>query len=322
MSSTCESVSRSPVFGINCSSETFAATSADPLLDETHLIRQANKGESEMSLARFAASAVTPSAFAGPPFAPEPPPVYPPPAPIFTWTGFYVGIDGGYGGGVVDADTIFVQPPFPGFPGSVFTLHTSNRTGGVIAGGQVGYNYQLPNNIVVGLESDAQWSDVKESEHERAASALFGIPGETLRFTDLRIGMDWFGTTRLRLGYALGRFLPYITGGVSYGQVTLSASQFLSVPVFGQPGTASGSASSTHAGWTAGAGAEYAVTDNISLKTEYLFVQLGGVSGSEVGFPPPGAGSFKTGTLGTHIVRAGLNWRFGGFGAAPVLAAY
>ena len=275
-----------------------------------------------MSLAKFAASAITASALVGSAFAAEPPPVYPPPAPIFTWTGFYVGIDGGYGGGVVDADTIFVQPPLPGFPGSVFTLHTSNRTGGFIAGGQVGYNYQLANNIVVGLESDAQWSDVKESEHEQAASALFGIPGQTVRFTDLRIGMDWFGTTRLRLGYALGRFLPYITGGVSYGQVTLSASQFVSVPVFGQPGTASGSASTTHAGWTAGAGAEYAVTDNISLKTEYLFVQLGGVSGSEVGSPPPGVGSFKTGTLGTHIVRAGLNWRFGGFGAAPVFAAY
>src|ERR1700730_17095662 len=100
-----------------------------------------------MSLARFAAGAVAASAVAGSALAADllAPPSYPPPAPIFTWTGFYVGIDGGFGGGVVDADTIFVQPPFPGFPGSVFTLHTSNRTGGVIAGGQVGYNYQLPN---------------------------------------------------------------------------------------------------------------------------------------------------------------------------------
>jgi outer membrane immunogenic protein len=157
----------------------------------------------------------------------------------------------------------------------------------------------------VGLESDAQWADVKESEHEIAASTV-----PTLRFTDLRIGLDWFGTTRLRLGYAFGRFLPYITGGVSYGQVIASASQ----RVTGAFGTVFGSASSTHAGWTAGAGAEYAVTDNISLKAEYLFVQLGGVSGSEVGFAPPVVGSSKTGTLGTNIVRAGLNWRFGGFG--------
>jgi outer membrane immunogenic protein len=271
-----------------------------------------------MSLVRLAAGAVAATTIAGSALAADLAPTpYVAAAPVFSWTGFYVGIDGGFGGGVVDGDTTFIQPPITigGFtvPGSVSTLHTSNRTGGFIVGGQVGYNYQLPNNIVVGLESDGQWSDVKESEHEIAASTI-----GTLRFTDLRIGLDWFGTTRLRLGYALGRFLPYITGGVSYGQVTASGSQL----VLGAAGTAFGSASTTHAGWTAGAGAEYAVTDNISLKAEYLFVQLPGVSGSEVGFAPPVVGSFKTGTFGTNIVRAGLNWRFGGFGAGPVVATY
>jgi outer membrane immunogenic protein len=259
-------------------------------------------------LASASAMALTASAFAA-----EPAPV-PPPLPVFSWTGFYIGIDGGFGGGVIDTDSILVQPPIiPVVPGIVSTLHTSNRTGGFIVGGQVGYNYQLPNNIVLGLESDAQWSDVKESEHEIAASTV-----PTLRFTDLRFGVDWFGTTRLRLGYVFGRFLPYITGGVSYGQVTGSTSQQVS----GTFGTIFGSTSATHAGWTAGAGAEYAVTDNISLKAEYLFVQLGGVSGSGVGFAPPVVGSTKTGTFGTNIVRAGLNWRFGGFGAAPAVAAY
>ena len=275
-----------------------------------------------MFLARLATGAVTASVIAGSALAADlaPPPCLAPP-PVFSWTGFYVGIDGGFGGGVVDSDTILFQPPITVgpvtlFPGIVSTLHTSNRTGGAVVGGQVGYNYQLPNNIVVGLESDGQWADVKESEHEIAASTI-----PTLRFTDLRIGLDWFGTTRLRLGYALyafGRFLPYITGGVSYGQVTASASQLVS----GAFGTVFGSASATHAGWTAGAGAEYAVTDNISLKAEYLFVQLGGVSGSEVGFAPPVVGSSKIGTVGTNIVRAGLNWRFGGFGAGPVVATY
>jgi outer membrane immunogenic protein len=268
-----------------------------------------------MSLAKFAAGAVAASTIAGSALAADlAPSPYMAPMPVFSWTGFYVGIDGGFGGGVIDADTIFVQPPIiPVVPGIVSTLHASNRTGGFIVGGQVGYNYQLPNNIVLGIESDAQWSDVKESEHEIAASTV-----PTLRFTDLRAGLDWFGTARLRLGYALGRFLPYITGGVSYGQVTASGSQ----RVTGAFGTVFGSASSTHVGWTAGAGAEYAVTDNISLKAEYLFVQLGGVSGSEVGFAPPVVGSFKTGTFGTNIVRAGLNWRFGGFGAGPVVATY
>ena len=272
-----------------------------------------------MSLARFAAGAVTASVISGSALAADLAPTpYLAPPPLFSWTGFYVGIDGGFGGGVVDSDTILFQPPvtvgpFTLLPGSVSTLHTSNRTGGAVVGGQVGYNYQLPNSIVVGLESDGQWADVKESENEIAASTT-----PTLRFTDLRIGLDWFGTTRLRLGYAFGRFLPYITGGVSYGQVIASASQLVS----GAPGTVFGSASATHVGWAAGTGAEYAVTDNISLKAEYLFVQLGGVSGSEVGFALPVVGSSKTGTLGTNIVRAGLNWRFGGFGAGPVVATY
>ncbi|HWY78207.1 MAG TPA: outer membrane beta-barrel protein [Verrucomicrobiae bacterium] len=271
-----------------------------------------------MSLARFAAAAVAASAIAGSTLAADlVPPQYLAPTPVFSWTGFNIGIDGGFGGGVINADTILFQPPIiiggvTFSPGSVSALRTSNRTEGVIVGGQVGYNYQLPNNIVVGIESDAQWSDVKESEHETAST------NPTLRFTDLRAGLDWFGTTRLRLGYALGRFLPYVTGGVSYGQVTASGSQ--RVP--GAPGTVFGSASSTHAGWTAGAGAEYAVTAYISLKAEYLFVQLNGVSGSEVGFAPPVVGSFKIGTFGANIVRAGLNWRFGGFGGRPVFAAY
>jgi outer membrane immunogenic protein len=265
-------------------------------------------------VARFAAGAIAASTLAGSALAAE---LAPPPPPVFSWTGFYVGVDGGFGGGFIDTDTILFQQPLTigvvTIPGISSTLHTSNRTGGAVVGGQVGYNYQLPNNIVVGIESDAQWTNVAESEHEIATSTT-----PTLRFTDLRAGLDWFGTTRLRLGYAFGRFLPYITGGVSYGEVVASASQV----VIGTAGTIFGSASATHAGWTAGAGAEYAVTDNISFKAEYLFVQLGGVSGSEIGFAPPVLGSSKTGSFGTNVVRAGLNWRFGGFGAVPGIASY
>lgn len=264
---------------------------------------------------RFAACVIAASAISESALAAELAPL--PPPPVFSWTGFYVGVDGGFGGGFIDTDTILFQPPITvgvvTIRGISSTLHTSNRTGGAIVGGQVGYNYELPNNIVVGIESDAQWTNVAESEHEIATSTT-----PTLRFTDLRAGLDWFGTTRLRLGYAFGRFLPYITGGVSYGEVVASASQV----VTGAAGTIFGSASATHAGWTAGAGAEYAVTDNISFKAEYLFVQLGGVSGSEVGFAPPVFGSSKTGSFGTNVVRAGLNWRFGGFGAVPFVGSY
>jgi opacity protein-like surface antigen len=238
------------------------------------------------------------------------------PAPAFPWTGFYVGANGGYGGGVVDADLNLGQPPVilggallsPGF---LAALHTSNRTGGLIAGGQVGYNFQFANNVVLGLESDAQWSDIKQGQHEKAASTLILVPIASARTTDQQFGLDWFGTTRLRAGYALGRFLPYVTGGVAYGRV--SASGFQNIMGSG-PGLFGSSASATHVGWTAGAGAEYAFTDRLSLKGEYLFTEFNGVSGPILALAPPpipAIGSFSTGTFGSHLVRAGVNWRFG-----------
>ena len=250
-----------------------------------------------------------------------PPADYLPPAPAFTWTGFYVGVNGGYGGGIIDGDLILTQPPlaFAGVflsPGFVSTLHTSNRTGGFIAGGQAGFNYQFSNNVVLGLETDAQWTDVEEREHERA----IGFPLGTVRSTDLHIGLDWFGTTRLRLGYAYGRFLPYLTGGIGYGQVSSSGFETI---VGAGPRISVGAASATHVGWAAGAGAEFAITRQLSMKAEYLFVQLGGVSGPVTALVPPplpAIGLSTAGAFGTHIVRVGLNWNFGGYGAAPVIA--
>jgi outer membrane immunogenic protein len=249
------------------------------------------------------------------------PPIYAPP-PLFSWTGFYVGVTGGFGGGAVDGDTVLAQPPLAlggvvVWPGAASTLHSSNRTGGFVAGGGVGFNYQWPNNVVLGVESDAHWSNVSESEYENGV----GFPLGTVRTVDLHIGLDWFGTTRLRLGYALDRFLPYVTGGVAYGHLSATGYQ----PIVGAGSQVTvGSASATRTGWTAGAGAEYAVTDKLSVKAEYLYVQFDGANGSAIAFVPPllpAAGPSTTGTLGTHIVRAGLNWRFGGFGAgAPVNA--
>jgi opacity protein-like surface antigen len=239
--------------------------------------------------------------------------------PTANWTGFYVGVNGGYGGGVVDAVTTFaappvVIPPIFAFPGLAMTTRTSNRTAGFVAGGQVGYNYQLSNHVVLGVESDGQWSDVKAWHRATTIG-----PGANFVFTDTRNGLNWFGTSRLRAGWASGAALAYLTGGVAYGEVSASGTQIAG-------GLFTGSAAQTKVGWAAGAGAEYALTNNLSLKAEYLYVDFGGVSGPAFGLVPPPfppfVGAFSTGTFGTHITRAGLNWRFGGFGAAPVAAKY
>jgi len=229
------------------------------------------------------------------------------PRPTLDWSGVYVGVNGGFGGGVVSSTTAFASPaPF----GTATQAY--NRTSGFVAGGQVGYNYQLPNNFMVGVESDIQWSDVKAS-HQASTVALGGIV-----YTDTSHALEWFGTTRLRVGYALGSVLTYATGGVAYGDVSVKGNQI-------SGGLFSGDTSTTKVGWTVGGGAEYALTDNLSLKSEYLYTEFSGVRGPAVGVGAGGLpfiGEFSTGRLRTHTTRLGLNWRFNGAPAAPVIAKY
>ncbi|KAF0231443.1 MAG: outer membrane protein [Beijerinckiaceae bacterium] len=110
-------------------------------------------------------------------------------APIFTWTGFYVGVNAGYGFGGMTG------------PGSGIFKDPS----GFIGGGQVGYNYQI-NQVVVGLETDLQYSGIS------GKSAAVGSKGS----------IPYFGTVRARAGVAMDRFLPYITAGYAYGGTDLT----------------------------------------------------------------------------------------------------
>lgn len=230
--------------------------------------------------------------------------------PSYDWTGFYVGINGGYGGGVVTGSTTFVQP---GAPGLAETTTASNRTAGYVGGAQGGYNYQLTKNIVVGVETDAQWSDVK-AQHQ--AATIGGPLGFV--YTNTPNDVSWFGTTRLRAGYASGNALSYVTGGVAYGEVNAHGSQ-ISGGVFG------GSASQNKAGWALGGGAMYALTKNLSMRAEYLYVSFSGVSGPAYGVAPlpmpPLAGSFSTGTFGTNVFRFGFDWKVDGIISSAVAAA-
>jgi outer membrane immunogenic protein len=250
------------------------------------------------TLAVLASCPAVASAFAADlPNRKEPPAYAPPPA--FSWSGWHFGVNGGYAGGTVGAtETVYGFGGGAGFGGG---LQTSSSTSGFIVGAQSGYMWQLPNNIVVGYESDLQYSDVRSR----------GSNGFALG--DVSNRLDWFGTERLRFGYALGRFLPYITGGLSYGKVSAHGAQFTGGFLFPV------SASTTHAGWTVGAGLEYAFTDCISLKAEYLYVELEGVRGAALGIPavigaPAGYRSFSTGPFATHVARAGLNWKFPSIG--------
>jgi outer membrane immunogenic protein len=151
-------------------------------------------------------------------------------------------------------------------------------SGGLI-GGTIGYNWQV-NQIVVGAEGDIDWSGVK------GTTTVFCPAGCETR-------NKWLVTARGRLGYAFDRFLPYITAGLAAGDITAT-----------RPGLPAGS--NSNAGWTAGIGLEVGVVSNVSVKAEYLYLDLGDFNcGLNCGLAPTGNVSFDA-----NLFRGGLNVRF------------
>lgn len=208
----------------------------------------------------------------------------------FSWTGLYIGANAGVGGDAI------------GLAFSATGTTLQDRASGAIGGGQLGYNFQLPSNVVIGFETDLQRSDIKVAHHLGQVSP---VPGVSSRHDD-EIGFDWFGTARLRLGYVHGRLLPFVTGGLVYGHADVDANR---------GGVLKGVASGMQAGWTVGAGAEYAVSDNLSAKLEYDYLQLPGISAdTTVNLPAPTPSTFATSDLNAHTFRIGLNWHPEGLG--------
>jgi outer membrane immunogenic protein len=212
-------------------------------------------------------------------------------APVFTWTGFYVGVNAGYGLADINAR------------GDTFlgTLGVGVEADGFVGGAQVGYNVQL-GQLVLGVEADIQYSDLNASQSFTAT-----IPGTNLAgFGAAEAELEYFGTVRARIGYAFGSVMPYLTGGLIYGDVKGTASGAVTGTFNGVPVTIvdSVSRSETFFYWVVGAGVEFAITPNISLKGEYLYSKLD----EEVTFGDLGIGG--QGDLDLHIARAGLNFRF------------
>jgi len=218
----------------------------------------------------------------------EPAPVVVAPE-VFNWTGFYIGVHGGIGGGNVDSQFRYYEAEVPG-DGFNFSDNAFGAFGGV----QAGYNWQFNTNWVVGVETDFAASGIN-AKHDQYDTVF----DENL---SLETKIDWFGTIRGRLGYAWDNVLFYGTGGAAYGKVKVSGSY--NDGDFGS----SFSDSDTNWGWTAGAGVEYGITKNITLKAEYLYVDLGSVS-ADAAEVFDGGGEFKS-DVAFHTLKAGLNYKF------------
>ena len=238
--------------------------------------------------------------------APAPAPA---PAPIFTWTGFYVGVSGGFAGDK------FVYPV--SVTGALAANGSASVTSsGFLVGPTVGYNYQFANGMVVGLEADWSWSTVKGQVNLAAAVPGFGVALSATAGSKLR----HLGTVRGRLGYAWDRALLYVTGGWAWGSVRSSLTASLA-PL----GAVTLSRNNSVNGWVIGGGLEYGLTRNLSFKTEYLYVRLGKgnlVNVNLFGGPPAGVNINLDVKPTVHVVRAGLNYRFNWGAPASVVARY
>jgi len=193
-----------------------------------------------------------------------PPPAYWSPAPVNQWTGFYVGANLGYG---------WVDVGASGF---------SNTLEGVIGGGQIGVNWQI-DSLVLGIEGDFQGTDENRSD-------TFSISG-----IDYTVDQDipWFATLRGRIGYAVGPWLFYFTGGGAWQNYKLSVSAL---------GT-SVSDNTTKPAWTIGGGLEWMFAPQWSTQFEYLYMDTSDTSVTLFG-------TTFTGQAKNNIIRMGVNYHF------------
>jgi outer membrane immunogenic protein len=207
----------------------------------------------------------------------------PSPVPVmthFSWTGFYVGVDAGYSVGRSNFNVT-------GAAGAVSTPEPS----GFSIGGHAGYRYQLQNNVVLGAEVRAFGNIDTRDQKKLGGFANFG-----------RTETRWGGDARLSLGYAMGRFLPYLAGGVALADIKGCTTTAGGAAC----GGATASFSDTRVGWTIGGGLAYAFTNNLIARVDYAYSDFGSKN-----FSTPGvAGGNTKVKLQTHGIRAGLSYKF------------
>lgn len=192
--------------------------------------------------------------------------------PATTWTGCYIGAQGGYAWG----DTGY-HTGIPATPGSGYTFDVS---GGVV-GGHVGCNYQV-NWFVFGVEGDGEWTGLSGDDGGR---------GGTID----RIEGNWQASLRGRAGIAVGQALIYATGGAAWLNVDYSRPDFNTEVI-----------NKTLGGWTVGAGLEYGFTPNWSARIEYRYAEF-----DSEGFPFTTGSQRTLRDTSVNTIRAGISYRFG-----------
>jgi len=248
---------------------------------------------------------------------------------LYNWTGFYAGVNAGYGWNNHSVDLTGDASPGAGsrILNTAFGINSTNAmpyspsldANGFVGGGQLGYNWQFARSWVAGLEADIQYSAV------RGDFAVAGtVPGISYQLS-VEQRLNWFGTVRGRLGVLVTeRILLFGTAGLVYGRTEANANIANLRPLLineafnttlncpASQVCIAGSNSKISTGWTAGGGVEWAMWSKTTLKIEYLHIDLGDQSVTLTAQSPATGNGFATAKITNNfdIVRAGLNFRF------------
>lgn len=215
------------------------------------------------------------------------------------WYGVYVGVVGGGSWGEIEAS----DPAVNG--GTSFPITSTFDVDGGFGGGTVGAQAQW-GWLLFGLEGDITFGGADGSARVVGADP-FGIDPASSVTYDVDAELRSVSTIRLRAGYAWDRAVLYVTGGFAFGDLEVKASADYADFI----GTISGGAkdNSLLTGFTIGAGGEVLVTPHISLKAEYLFVDLEDETFGRTN-SLTGASFDNTVEFQTHLFRGGVNYRF------------
>jgi outer membrane immunogenic protein len=230
-------------------------------------------------------------------------------APVlaYNWTGFYIGGNAGYSWRDTDVTSYVL-----GGTAIILPAVSSNQNvNGFIGGGQVGYNWQS-GQFVLGVEADAAWRD------GRATTSFAFLNAPFNDVTTFSTRQNWLATVRPRAGIAVNNYLLYVTGGAAFEGIEHTVTENRTSVV---GGLRNFTTDDTRVGWTVGAGVE-AGFGPWSVGLEYLFADFGNRTLSApaqvVGGVPFPTSVVTFDDTQQHILRAKLNYRFGG----PVVAKY
>lgn len=198
-------------------------------------------------------------------------------APQFTWTGFYLGVNGGYGaqntqqsGGATGSD--IVGDALAG----LIPVNIESAPRGPLFGGQFGYNEQI-GWLFLGLEEQIDWAHIANSA-TAGSSASAVIPAGASATASQQV--DWLSFTNVRVGVVPGpHFVSYLTGGLAVGGVQTNSMAAISTTVPGVALSGSQSLDQIRVGWDVGLGFEFAMNQNWTLRADAKYFDLGTPSG-------------------------------------------